>query len=112
MTLTTTLDKIKRLEQYVTVQEIGSPVLALALDKLLKREISYLQGMKRELKSDLLSFEIKYGVDSQSFYRQYEAGKLGDQMDFVEWSASVEMADNLDHQIHLLQNDNRLRSSH
>lgn len=107
MTLTTTLDKIKRLEQYAAVQETGSSVLALALDKLLEREISRLEGMKRDLQSDLLDFEMVYGMDSQSFYRQYEAGELGDQMDFVEWSASVEMADNLDHQIHLLQNDNR-----
>ncbi len=107
MTLTTTLDKIKRLEQYVAVQETGSSVLALALDKLLEREISRLQGMKRELQSDLLGFETTYGMDSQSFYRQYEAGKLGDQMDFIEWSASVEMADNLEHQIALLQNNNR-----
>ena len=33
---------------------------------------------------DLREFEERYGMESATFYRRFEAGELGDAMDFFE----------------------------
>ena len=47
--------------------------------KKIKREISRIQ-------KDLDEYEKKYNMSSMQFYEQFEAGKLGDDMDFIIWS--------------------------
>ncbi|NER08331.1 MAG: hypothetical protein F6K17_40195 [Okeania sp. SIO3C4] len=47
--------------------------------KKFKREISRIQ-------TDLDEYEKKYNMSSTDFYEQFEAGKLGDDMDFIIWS--------------------------
>ena len=44
---------------------------------------------------DLREFEKRYGMDSATFYRQFEAGELGDAMDFFEWSGLYELRQDL-----------------
>ncbi len=104
MTAVSTLDKIRRLEKYIAIQEGTDTVFDLALDKLLNREVVRLEQMQDELQGELVEFEHTYGLESQAFYRQYEEGKLGDATDFVEWSSTVEMVNNIEQQLRLLQN--------
>lgn len=105
MALTTTLEKIRRLEQYVSTQDAVDSVLDMAIDKLVRREIERLQILQDELRMDLASFEETYGLDSATFYRQFEGGTLGDEMDFIEWSSTVDMLENLGGHIRLLQSN-------
>ena len=44
---------------------------------------------------NMLYFEKKYGMKTEEFYRQFVAGKLGDDMDFFEWKASAEIYNEL-----------------
>ncbi|MBK8048080.1 MAG: DUF4037 domain-containing protein [Anaerolineales bacterium] len=44
-----------------------------------------------ELQQRLLTFERQYHLTSEEFYRQYEAGMLGDSADFMEWSSFYDM---------------------
>jgi hypothetical protein len=44
-----------------------------------------------ELRGRLEAFEQQYQLVSDEFYRQYEAGLLGDSADFLEWSAFYDM---------------------
>lgn len=37
------------------------------------------------------AYESKYGLKSDEFYQQFRAGKMGDDMDFVEWSVFCDM---------------------
>jgi hypothetical protein len=53
------------------------------------------KSLREQLRAELIAFEQIYGIDSETFYRQYEAGKLGDSMDFVEWSSTVEMLNSI-----------------
>jgi len=99
-----TLEKIRRLEKYVAIQESTDTVFDLALDKLLDREVTRLQEMQEKLHGELVEFEKRYGLDSHTFYRQYEEGRLGDAIDLVEWSATVEMMNNIRQHLNLLQN--------
>ena len=45
----------------------------------------------RRYDRDLREFEERYGMDSQTFYERFEAGELGDDMDFFEWAGLYEL---------------------
>ena len=47
--------------------------------------------LKQRLLRQKTEFEEKYGLNSEEFCRRYEKGAMGDDMDYVEWSASVDM---------------------
>lgn len=103
MAVTNTLEKLRRLERYVSTQDAVDSVLEMTLEKLVRREIERLQLLRNELHTDLTTFENTYGLDSATFYGQYEVGVLGDDIDFVEWSSTVDMLENLDRHLQLLQ---------
>jgi hypothetical protein len=44
-----------------------------------------LMRLKR-YEQDLREFEKRYGMESATFYRRFQAGELGDAMDFFEWA--------------------------
>ena len=44
---------------------------------------------------DLRAFEKQYGMDSATFYRRFEAGELGDALDFFEWAGLCELRQDL-----------------
>jgi len=50
-----------------------------------------------------IEFEKRYGLDSEEFYRRYEKGMMGDDMDYVEWSATVDMLAGIEKRVSLLQ---------
>ena len=52
--------------------------------KKLKREIARMQ-------EDLDKYEKQYNMKSAVFFKQFEAGKLGDSKDFILWSGIYEM---------------------
>lgn len=51
------------------------------------------------LENRLKTFEAQYNMSSSNFYQQFKAGKLGDAMDFFEWSVFYEMWDNTQEQL-------------
>jgi len=52
--------------------------------------------------ADLKNFEARYGMTSATFYQQFEEGKLGDSMDFFEWSGVFELWQDLQEKVHRL----------
>ena len=99
----TTLEKVRRLEQYIAVSTtMVDPVLDMTIDKLLARATERMLALKDRLSTQLAEFEEKYALKSVDFYPRYENGKMGDKMDFVEWSATMEMLDNIEKRLSLL----------
>ena len=45
-------------------------------------------------------------MSSDSFYAKFEAGKLGDAMDFFEWSSLIELRRDLLHKLNRLESYN------
>ncbi|MCX6046179.1 MAG: hypothetical protein NT075_13795 [Chloroflexi bacterium] len=99
----TTLEKIKRLERYVGVDNSAiDPVLDMTLEKLIRRELNRLLTLKSRLVEQVSGFENKYSLTSEQFYLRYEQGEMGDDIDFIEWSATLEMIATLEQQADLL----------
>lgn len=88
---TTTLNKLEALKDaYPDEKELES-VLGKILDTALNRHRLRLERYKR----DLLEFEQRYGMESSAFYQRFEAGQLGDAMDFFEWAGVYELREDL-----------------
>ncbi len=99
----TVLEKVRRLEQYVAADENAiDQVIEQTLDKLFERETLRLEAFKLKLESQIVAFENEYKMPSHDFYTQFEQGELGDEMDFMEWSATYEMLQNLQKRMTLL----------
>jgi hypothetical protein len=65
--------------------------LDLILDKLLDAALSEHRLCLERYERDLRRFEERYDMDSATFYRRFEAGELGDAMDFFEWAGLYEL---------------------
>jgi hypothetical protein len=80
-----------------------SDLMDRALEKLLRHEAEQSQAQLRELRDDLAEFEGRYHLASDEFYQRYQAGEIGDDMDYVEWASLVQMVRNLEKRLALLQ---------
>jgi hypothetical protein len=100
------LRKVKLLEEYIAVDTATvDPAVELAIEKLLKREASRMDELRRHLLRQKTDFEMKYGISSEEFNRLYEKGLMGDEMDYVEWSATVDMLSGIEKRLSLLQQE-------
>jgi len=102
----TTLEKVRRLEQYIAADSSAvDPVIYMAIDKLMQREITRLLKLKARLADQLQKFEKKYAMNSSDFCARYESGEIGDDMDYIEWAATVEMLKNAERRLLLLKTE-------
>jgi hypothetical protein len=60
------------------------------LRKIILIRISNYEAELSLLSSELKSFEDKFNKKSLVFYNEFNKGKLGDEMDFIEWAALYE----------------------
>jgi hypothetical protein len=70
---------------------VADPVLDRSINKLFAREQQRLLELQQRLLKQLHQFEHVYSLKSIDFYRRYERGEMGDDLDFIEWAATVEM---------------------
>lgn len=61
------------------------------LDKLFDVVISQYRNRLKRYERDLHEFEERYKLDSTKFYQRFEAGEMGDAMDFFEWAGLYEL---------------------
>ena len=54
-------------------------------------KISQLEKAIFNMEKDLRKYERKYKLTSQEFYHQFEAGKFGDEDDYMVWSGIYEL---------------------
>jgi len=100
-----TLEKIKLLEKYITtdVSVAADPVVEMAIEKLLRREILRMDELRQQLLKQRSEFEEKYELSSEEFCKRYEKGKMGDDIDYIEWSATIDMLSGIEERLSLLQ---------
>jgi hypothetical protein len=78
--MVSTLHKLEVLKDTYDTGELD-----LILAKLLKVSLTRYRARLVRYERDLHAFEAQYQMDSETFSQRFEAGKLGDAMDFFEW---------------------------
>ncbi|MFM5982776.1 MAG: hypothetical protein ACKO9I_20135 [Sphaerospermopsis kisseleviana] len=88
------------------VESIAQIILSLSPEErqLLESKINHVQSSSKlanstqqdisDLEQRLKNFETKYQMSSSQFYQQFQAGNLGDEIEFFEWSVFYEMWNN------------------
>jgi hypothetical protein len=99
-----TQERVKSLENYLAMGKINAdPVIDRTINKLLTREYQRVAESKNRLTQDINQFEKQYEMNSQVFQQQYDSGQLTDDMDFMEWSASLDMLAQVEKQLKWLE---------
>jgi len=89
-----TLLKVKNLEKYI--QKHGDDALiSQTISKMLEYKIHTYDEKIRRLDKELKKFERTYKKESSIFFNEFKKGRLGDEMDFVEWSSLYQMRNHL-----------------
>jgi hypothetical protein len=89
-----TLARVKHLEHFITRH--GDDVLiSRTISKMLSYKIQQYDAEIRKLGKELKRFERVHKMSSPDFFGDFMDGKLGDDMDFVEWSSLYQMRQHL-----------------
>ncbi len=94
--MTVVLDKLELLRGTFS----NEAELDRVLDKLLDNALGQYRLRVARYEQDLHKFEQRYGMDSAVAYQRFEAGELGDAMDFFEWTGLYELHQDLLDRIH------------
>jgi hypothetical protein len=74
---------------------------AKATDDVTNRPVVSVEvGELNRLAARLSTYEQRYGMASDEFYRRFRSGELGDAFDFVEWSIFLEMYQAAEKRLH------------
>ena len=74
------------------LKQIGAEALVgQTLDKIIQSELNQIIQTQESLRQELAEFERCYGISSEDCFKQFEAGKLGDDADYFEWTGLYEI---------------------
>jgi hypothetical protein len=93
---------LKNLEQLYE-RGFRDPVTDAALLKVASSQATRDEAVLRDLEHDLQELEKQYGLSSEEFYRRWQAGEMGDDADYVDWSALHQMATEVRARLELLR---------
>lgn len=104
--MATTLEKVQLLQNYIAIDTATvNEVVDRSIEKILGRERARLLELKMTLSGQIAAFEEAYGLSSRHFRERFSRGELGDEMDFVEWDATIDMLMTADKRLALLDDD-------
>ena len=92
------MDKITALKT-VGAEELLNQTLA----KVIQLEIDRLQQEQRRLQAELAGFETRYQMTSEECQRKFDAGELGDAVEFFEWTSLYGIYQQNEHSLRLLE---------
>ena len=85
-----TMYKIQTLEKLID-SGMDDGLIDKTLSKLIQYKTDKMERELQELKDSMKKFESRYNMDSETFYKKFGEGGLGDEMDFFEWHALCDM---------------------
>ncbi len=92
MTATTQiLKQLQLLQELVQKDEEKDEVMEVTVSKLVSYELEKLKGRQSQIREKLSAFEERYSLKTDEFYQRFRQGKMGDEMDFFEWSALADI---------------------
>ena len=94
-----TVHKLQVLQDTYTDEAALNQILEKLLQVTLNQHRSRLQRYTRELGV----FEKQFGIKSDQFYRRFEAGEMGDAMDYFEWAGLYELYQDIAEKVQRLE---------
>lgn len=89
-----TLLKVKNLEKFIK-KHGEDTFISQTISKMLTYKIQKYEEEIVRLNRELKRFERTYKKESSVFFKEFKAGKMGDDMDFIEWSSLYQMCNRL-----------------
>ncbi|KPA12063.1 hypothetical protein MHK_007724 [Candidatus Magnetomorum sp. HK-1] len=83
-------------------QEQAGEIITRTLLKILEYEKNTNIKQLDELKEDVCSFEKQYNIKSDKFFEEFQNGKMGDKMDYIEWASLIQMIERIEQKIAIL----------
>ncbi|MBD2233601.1 hypothetical protein [Phormidium tenue] len=80
-----------------------SDLIERSLAKIIELEHGQALQQASDIQAKLQVYETQYQMPSDAFYQQFNAGELGDSIDFFEWSAFYEMWQSVQARLGVLQ---------
>ena len=75
-------------------------VIDLVVDKLVDGRLNQMEVVIQELQEYLDAYEQQYNMPTSEFLTQYEAGQLGDDANYFEWSSLYKLQHQEQAQLH------------
>ena len=101
------LSNIRILERSVE-KDKNDKIAEGTINKIIQFKIDKYKKELKTLENDLKVFEKKYKIDANQFFKDFEMGKLGDSIDFVEWSSLYKIYQRIVERKNILEeNENR-----
>jgi hypothetical protein len=79
----------------IILEPEGTDELKTLIKAALDNEQKIISIGIRKTRENLHKLENKYKMDSESFYRKYSSGEMGDDMEYLKWAGEVETLDKL-----------------
>lgn len=64
--------------------------LKILVKGALKNEVKLITIGLKKTRKNLSSYEDKFKMDSETFYKKYSFGEMGDNMEYIEWAGEIE----------------------
>jgi hypothetical protein len=85
------LEKLQLLQALVQSEGVRDDVTEATISKLLSYQLEKLRDRQRQIREKLTAFEERYNLKTDEFSRRFRDGRMGDEMDFFEWSALADI---------------------
>ena len=89
------VEKLQLLQALVQGEAVGDDVTEATISKLLSYQLEKLRERQRQIREKLTAFEERYNLKTDEFSRRFREGRMGDAMDFFEWSALADIYQDL-----------------
>lgn len=74
----------------IIVEQENTQELKTLVRGALENEIKIISIGIRKTQDNLRELEDRYKIDSETFYRRYSAGEMGDRIEYIKWAGEVE----------------------
>lgn len=73
-----------------------------ALRKIVEFQISQDEARLEEIHRELATFEHRFGMTSDEFWKRYQAGNMADDADLMEWNVFCKMRQRILNRLNIL----------
>ena len=74
----------------IIIEKENTQELKSLVKGALENEIKIITIGIKKTQENLQKLEDKYKIDSETFYKKYSDGEMGDQIEYIKWAGEIE----------------------